>query len=332
MSGCQQPQADWTGGRIGHDANSGLPPGYLGVPTWYGPQWGAQDSPAHYSYSALNLCELVYLLPYLEQGNLWQLGQNSGISFDPANATNYVYWPAYGQLYPMASARPSVFQCPSDQLYNDYGGISGGWAYTIGTYDVQLNGAYTAQAYLFADSGYFGRTNYLGVSGARGSGILPGGGAAGKPGSLDPYWGKYAGVFNNDSRTRLTDITDGTSSTLMFGEVLGFIPAGGAARYYAYSWMGGGVVSTNYGLAGPLNTATYGQPASRHGAGVNFVFADGSVHLLNRANTAYNPIGTAGDYSTPEVLPPTSQTGWWVLQQLAGMGDGSTPNTSVLGF
>ena len=72
-----------------------------------------------------------------------------------------------------------------------------------------------------------GRTNYLGVSGQLGVGIA----------SRDPM----KGIFFNNSKTKMGAITDGTSNTLMFGEVTGLFNDAlkATGRQWSISWNAG---------------------------------------------------------------------------------------------
>ena len=118
------------------------------------------------------------------------------------------------------------------------------------------------------------------------------------------------GVFYRNSRTRLTDVTDGTSGTIMVGERSwgnangiwagavnnGVIlrgkqnpcPGGGAGSYpasvlvQAHSHLNNATTDTDGGLD---------DFSSRHTGGSNFVFADGSVRFL-RSVAGDNPDGS----------------------------------------
>jgi prepilin-type processing-associated H-X9-DG protein len=97
----------------------------------------------------------------------------------------------------------------------------------------------------------------------------------------------YTGIYYANSQTRVTDITDGTSNTLAFGEYLGGIHNNGS-RDYELSWLGAGWNVTRYGLAptyGPQNNDYFSnQFQSKHTNGiVNFAFADGSVHGISQS-------------------------------------------------
>jgi prepilin-type N-terminal cleavage/methylation domain-containing protein/prepilin-type processing-associated H-X9-DG protein len=89
------------------------------------------------------------------------------------------------------------------------------------------------------------------------------------------------GVSYRNSRTRIADITDGTSNTLLIGE-----RSGNLARA---TWTGA-VTGADEAPALVLGSAdhTPNHPAahgedfwSRHVQGVNFLFADGSVRIIN---------------------------------------------------
>jgi Protein of unknown function (DUF1559) len=140
----------------------------------------------------------------------------------------------------------------------------------------------------------------------------------GAPGSV---WNRWEGIFYNRSRTALTDISDGTSTTLLFGEHIGAMSSG--KRISAGTWVGYGATGTGQGLRGPSNAGST-MFASRHPAVVQFCFADGSVKGLRRDGTFW-PISAfiAQGLSLPEYPLPAPGSPWYVLQQLAGRRDGS---------
>src|SRR5262249_52935646 len=142
-----------------------------------------------------------------------------------------------------------------------------------------------------------GLTNYLGVSGGH---------------SPFPPGAQWEGIFNNRSHTALTDIPDGTSNTLLFGESLGGVTNG--VREYGWAWIGCGAEGASRGVQGPRN-AVWSSFSSRHPNVVQFCFADGSVHAVLRGATFRDPVT---DQRTPD---------WYLLRQLAGRRDGETPDT-----
>jgi prepilin-type processing-associated H-X9-DG protein len=73
----------------------------------------------------------------------------------------------------------------------------------------------------------------------------------------------------------------------------------------------------------PVQYPQYYQFSSKHTGIVNFCYADGSVRGIKVGNSAWDPL-----QSTPDKPPPP--TDWFVLQQLAGMRDGETRDTTSM--
>ncbi len=102
------------------------------------------------------------------------------------------------------------------------------------------------------------------------------------------------GVFYHNSKTRIGDIRDGTSSTLAFGEIIGR----GPGTFHCCAWM---AYSDGIGTVNGLNAAwrstpggvfplthdnwsgnAFSGPASYHKGGVIFLMADGAVRFLSQ--------------------------------------------------
>src|SRR5262249_43674335 len=143
----------------------------------------------------------------------------------------------------VANVRIKAFLCPSDAMDLDtsqLGVIDGGFIngrppvpYLIGYDSVRDVSGYGRE---------LGCTNYLGVGGAYGQV------QAGDPAPAPAAWVPSTGIYSVTSRTRLTDVTDGTSNTLAFGEALGGLQNDGS-REMKFSWLGTGWLPTWRGLA-----------------------------------------------------------------------------------
>ncbi len=159
--------------------------------------------------------------------------------------------------------------------------------------------------------GFYGISSYGGNAGKR---SVP-------PGSPPAFPGiTRDGIFFIDSCVRLTDVTDGTSNTLLFGERFHRDPEfdrlqpvvlpgiAQMAELGRWAWVAGGGVIANATLhtAAPIN---YRMPpggdqlalndrvcafGSGHPGGANFAFADGSVRFLSQST----PLSTLQALST----------------------------------
>jgi len=231
-----------------HDANSVLPPGYLATAQYSD---GAADTSPGWGWAA-------YLLPYIEQNNLFQ----------QLNLAQPVQNSVAGQTL------VKVYLCPSD--------LTPQAAFPVTD---AFGNAITAAA----------PACYTACCGGDESGIA------------DPTG---LGIFYRNSRTRLTDVTDGTSSTIMIGEKswgnangiwAGAINNGVCVRGKQNVCPGTGAGSYPAGALvlshSHLNNATTDTDgglddfSSRHTGGSNFVFADGSVRFI-RSITGDNADGS----------------------------------------
>ncbi len=260
------------------------------------------------------------LLPFLEQENLFKTIQVNTASSDPptlgqprllfdVNAVTYAWTnnppPDFSlnlQNWQAAFTKLKVFRCPSDPDNDLNGFIVCVHFYNDATRNPPMltypSNANYVQVPQFRP---IGRSNYAGVGG---SGL-----------GTDPRF-MWQGIYTNRKQLSLSQIVDGTSNTLMYGEACGQT-YNGTAGFGDLCWFGVGALPTTTGL-GHGHEAEVTQFSSLHPGIVQFCFADGSVRSLRVGGTANVPPG----YATPG--------DWLVLQQLAGVHDGSSPDASNL--
>jgi prepilin-type N-terminal cleavage/methylation domain-containing protein len=268
-----------------HDANNHFPPGYVDGNTNpnstpdndVGPGWGWA----------------AFILPYVEQDNVYrQINLKLPMS-DPANAT-------------ISLQALAVFQCPSDSLQDPF--------------DV-YDSTFTTPIAKVAHSNYVGCNGWIECF--NGAGGNPG--TTGNDGLTGASGAAGVGFFWRNSHTRIGDVTDGMSNTIMAGErSSNHAPAtwtGAVAGGRCPAWMAGQAPyspppgpaydNADFGEAFVLahGNATHLPSAdfpifdpdvfySLHTPqGAHFVFGDGSVHFLAStiSGTTYQYLCTIAD-------------------------------------
>jgi prepilin-type N-terminal cleavage/methylation domain-containing protein/prepilin-type processing-associated H-X9-DG protein len=256
---------------------------------------------------------IAYMLPFLEQQNSYNLilANTSALSsdsyalfrmnttfgawaysFPPLNFNNpngLIGFPA------AATAHFKFLECPSDAVEVPLanGPIDGLWVENGSTW---IDYLYDPNGTSGGNTNQLGRTNYVGVAG----------------GALGTYESAYKGPMTANSATKITDIMDGSSNTMLFGETLAGTDAPGQQRDFALTWMGSGCMPTDWELQEPCNWYNF---SSRHTGVVQFCFADGSVRSITKVGPS------TGWYSAR----------WFMFQAAGGMQDGTVINFSVLG-
>jgi len=274
---------------------------------------------------------IAYLLPYLEADNIFK-----NFTIQPAGTESVAWWnaalgnrPATGSAWPSAppppkqqwGAQPTIktLICPS-MAGPEFSGISTvllcspqffGWSpangYSVGAPLYGYSAFGVSPGFTFSGSPgnqALGRCSYLASAGypyfSANCGCYPGQDSD-----------RYKGVFQYGTTTRMTDISDGTSNTLFFGEYSSAVlpsPSLGAPLdgHVTGSWSTGHIY-TYWPIddtAGNGPNAVWYKFGSRHTNQCLFAFADGSVKGLS------NSI----DYTT--------------YVQIGGMQDGVVPSTN----
>jgi len=236
---------------------------------------------------------LVPLLPYIEQDNVYKIIAPYELTAATALAP---WWGSISRGAGVAGGTPSspanttvvasktkikTFLCPSD---GDADSPQTGVFVWLSIAGSTLTGNYNAVGGNSYDAG---RSNYIS--------------SCGMFGELYPY----PGVYGPNSKVRITDISDGSSNTICFGETLGGTAT--APRQFALAWMGAGQLPTYWGLPSSPDWYTYG---SKHTGVANFAMCDGSVRQIRT--------GIPGCADTNCTNDSRSQ----MFQRMAGRNDG----------
>jgi prepilin-type N-terminal cleavage/methylation domain-containing protein len=235
-----------------------LPPGFLG------PNPGTSAGAA-YTGNEQAVGTLPFLLPYIEQDNIYRAMTSGSVPMDlmNPNVASPSWW-NYAESWAAAQTKINTFLCPSENT-NQTATLAVAYLWpTSGNaccYGSAFNNA--------ASVGALGKTNYLAVAGYVNN--------AGDP---------YKGYFGDRTQNPIESAQDGSSNTLMFGEVMtNPAQAWGAAPSpkLAWTWMSSPPIAAGWGgvLVTPQTDYFY-RFSSNHSGVVMFAMGDGAVRALKK--------------------------------------------------
>ena len=230
-----------------NDSKKHFPPG-LQV-SWHKDSSGKDEK--HRAARFPGPCALAYILPHMEQGNVYKIFAND-LKSNPDDYTSWG-WPTKSGFWNASQVEIPTFLCPSDDVTHREWTTA--WIYTYG---LTVTVGYWQQDYGLAGTNYY-----------------PCAGGLGEATTNPTGWGRRKGMFYTDSLVNINQVTsaDGTSNTLMFGE------SDMSNSKYRVTWMGAGGLPTAWGL--PTDKTNWYQFGSKHTGITNFCFGDGSVRAVS---------------------------------------------------
>jgi prepilin-type N-terminal cleavage/methylation domain-containing protein/prepilin-type processing-associated H-X9-DG protein len=224
---------------------------------------------------------IVYLLPYIEQDTVYrQLSVNA----------SPVWWGS-GTNFALAKTKIKTLLCPSSPLGDGSSATQATILIAYGNRGIDFTPNYGGTAnnhvgFPAPDAALLGKTNYLGVAG-------------------DWRFGDgYKGAFYYNSKNTIVGISDGSSNTMLFGEVCGGKFGPSSPPTYHFAWTCSSLY-TAFGIAadGASDNSAGALFGSGHTGLINFAYGDGSVRPLN----------SLAQYNGPQ---------FGVLAAMAGKSDG----------
>jgi len=248
---------------------------------------GGTNFGTYSSYPGSTVGTLAFLLPYMEQGPVYN--QFPAAYFNPNQAAvNVAPWAYSTSPYssdgnqtgplPGVEAKIKPYSCPADDPNVSVPSSAGGSIDIIAAGDNCTNTFNTGSVcidYYYDLTGTMaarqpGGTNYMACAGGLGA----------YTGLANTSYYLYPGIYYPNSKTKMTAITDGTSNTLAFGEYVGSVGNPSASKFHM-SWMAGSGMPVAWGLPSSFQTAQWYQYSSKHTGGIiQFAFGDGSVKGL----------------------------------------------------